>query len=80
MYIFYFGKQNFICTGGDITDGYMYNNELPVGLTMAFAENAEAFNAFLRLSQNEQQQIITRAYAVQSSAEMKAIIKGLQSK
>lgn len=57
----------------------MYN-ELPIGLTMAFAENAEAFNAFSRLDEKERQQIITRAYAVQSSAEMKAILKGLEGR
>ncbi len=57
----------------------MYN-ELPIGLTMAFAEHPEALNAFSRLSEKEQQQIIIRAYAVQSSAEMKAIIKGLEGR
>ena len=54
--------------------------EIPVGLSMALAENTAAFKSFSMLSPAEQDNIIARASTVQSRGEMRSIIKELESR
>lgn len=54
--------------------------DIPVGLSMALAENAAAFKSFSLLSPEEQDNVIARASTVQSRSEMRSIIKELESR
>ena len=54
--------------------------DIPVGLSMALAENRDAFKSFSLLSPAEQDNIIARASTVQSRGEMRSIIKELESR
>lgn len=53
--------------------------ELPQGFSMALARNIPAMNAFTRLSGQEQQQIVDRAFSAGSKQEMQSLVGSLIS-
>lgn len=53
------------------------NDEIPVGLSMAFAENLRAMERFSNLDEQGRQDVIERARHAGSKQEMKSIVSGL---
>ena len=54
--------------------------ELPIGFGFALAQNPEAMQAFARLSEVEQNEIVQRAHTVSSRNEMHALVNALSSR
>lgn len=52
--------------------------EMPIGLTMAFAENLKAFEHFSSLDHAQRQQIIEGARQVRSRQEMREYVNKVQ--
>jgi len=52
-------------------------SEMPIGLTMAFAENTEAMRRFASMSEAERRGVLARARSVQSKEEMRAFVQSL---
>lgn len=46
--------------------------DVPIGLKMALAENPEALNYFVSLSDEQKQQIIEQTHKIHSRSEMQA--------
>ncbi len=55
------------------------NDEIPVGLSMALAENLHAMERFSNMNETEQQDFISRSRAVGSKQEMRSLVAGLDS-
>lgn len=55
------------------------NDEIPVGLSMALAENLHAMERFSNLSEPERQDFINRSRSVSSKQEMRSLVSGLNS-
>ena len=55
------------------------NDEIPVGLSMALAENLRAMERFGNMGEQEQQNFIKRCKSVQSKQEMRSLVSGLDS-
>ncbi|MBQ8208829.1 MAG: hypothetical protein IJZ89_08870 [Clostridia bacterium] len=53
--------------------------ELPVGFSMALAQNPEAMQKFAMLSEDKKQQIIAGTHSVRSKEEMHRYVNGLVS-
>ena len=53
--------------------------ELPQGFSMALAKNLDAMNHFTKLSRQEQQQIVDRAFSARSKQEMQSLVSSLVS-
>lgn len=53
------------------------NDEIPVGLSMAFAENLRAMERFSNMDDEKRQEIIQRARCAGSKQEMRSIVAGL---
>ena len=53
------------------------SGELPVGLTMALAQNGPAMSAFAGLDQMAREEIIARARSAKSRAEMRSIVDSI---
>ena len=53
------------------------NDEIPVGLSMAFAENLHAMERFSRMTETEQREFIGRSRLVQSKQEMRSLVSDL---
>ena len=53
------------------------NDEIPVGLSMAFAENLRAMERFSNLDEQGRQDVIERARHAGSKQEMQSIVSGL---
>lgn len=51
--------------------------EIPMGFGMALAQNARALEAFSRLSDLQQQQIIDGTHEIESKQQMKAYVQQL---
>ena len=51
--------------------------EIPMGFGMALAQNAQALEAFSRLSDLEQQQIIDGTHEIESKQQMKNYVQQL---
>lgn len=51
--------------------------EIPMGFGMALAQNAQALEAFSRLSDLEQQKIIDGTHDIQSKQQMRAYVQAL---
>ena len=49
--------------------------ELPVGFSMALAQRPGALERFGNLDQTEKQMMVSRAYAVDSEQEMRALVE-----
>lgn len=59
--------------------GILNNNEIPVGLSMALAENLHAMEKFSNMAESEKQEFIRRSRAVSSKQEMRSLVSGLDS-
>lgn len=55
------------------------NNEIPVGLSMALAENLHAMERFGHMSDAERQDFISRCRNVGSKQEMRSLVSSLNS-
>lgn len=55
----------------------MSQSEIPMGLSMALAQNLNAMNRFSSLPREEQQRIIDHTHAIRSKAEMQAYVQSL---
>lgn len=55
------------------------NDEIPVGLSMALAENLHAMERFSNMNEQEKQDFINRSKAVNSKQEMRSLVSGLDS-
>ncbi|MDE6761007.1 MAG: hypothetical protein K2J90_10070 [Lachnospiraceae bacterium] len=55
------------------------NDEIPVGLSMALAENLHAMERFSNMDESEKQEFIRRSRAVSSKQEMRSLVSGLDS-
>lgn len=54
------------------------NDEIPVGLSMALAENLRAMERFSNMNEQEKQEFISRSRAVGSKQEMRNLVSGLK--
>jgi hypothetical protein len=52
-------------------------SEMPIGLGMAFAENADAMHRYANMSDAERQAVIDRAHNIKSREEMHAYVRSL---
>lgn len=59
--------------------GILNNDEIPVGLSMALAENLHAMEKFSNMAESEKQEFIRRSRAVSSKQEMRSLVSGLDS-
>ena len=55
----------------------MDKNELPLGFGFALAQNPDAMKSFANLSESEQSELLRKARAVSSKAELQALVSGL---
>lgn len=55
------------------------NDEIPVGLSMALAENLRAMERFGNMGEQERQNFISQCKTVQSKQEMRSLVSGLES-
>lgn len=51
------------------------DNQIPLGLGMAFAQNMPAMEYFAALNETQKQNIIDRAHNVQSKKEMRELVR-----
>lgn len=57
----------------------MNKTELPVGFSMALAQNPEAMQKFASLSEDKKQEIVEGAHAVSSKKEMHRYVENIKS-
>ncbi len=57
----------------------MEHNEMPIGFSMALAQNPEAMQKFAMLSEKEKQEIIAGTHRVQSKEEMHRYVNRILS-
>ena len=55
------------------------NDEIPVGLSMALAENLHAMERFSNMNETERQDFINRSRNVGSKQEMRGLVSSLDS-
>ena len=55
------------------------NDEIPVGLSMALAENLHAMERFGNLNEQQQQDFIQQSRNVGSKQEMRNLVSGLET-
>lgn len=53
------------------------NDEIPLGLGMALAQNMDAMRVFSSLSESSRQSVIDRSRQVNSKQEMEHLVSGL---
>lgn len=53
------------------------NDEIPLGLDMALAQNMDAMRVFSSLSESSRQNVIDRSRQVNSKQEMEHLVSGL---
>lgn len=86
LHILFIGKAvknslNYV-TAGDGMEEHMSvlnNDEIPVGLSMALAENLRAMERFSNMNEQERQEFISRSRSVGSKQEMRSLVSGLDS-
>ncbi len=54
--------------------------DMPLGLSMALASNISSFNAFLKLSDREQDEIIEKARNVKTKRELQMLVNSISLK
>lgn len=54
------------------------DKKIPIGLGMALAENMQSLQIFAGMSNAMQQEVINRTHEMNSSADMKQFVNGLQ--
>lgn len=59
--------------------GILNNDEIPVGLSMALAENLHAMERFSNMEETERQEFINRSRNAGSKQEMKNLVADLDS-
>ncbi len=57
----------------------MKRDEMPIGLSMALAQNPEAMRKFAELSEDKKQQIINGTHSVKSKQEMHEYVNKLNN-
>ncbi len=57
----------------------MERNEMPVGFSMALAQNPEAMQRFAMLSEEKKQEIIAGTHKIQSNEEMHRYVSNIFS-
>ena len=57
----------------------MNKQDLPLGFCFALAQNPDAMQYFSRLSDADQSEILKKAHAVSSKAEMHELVSGLSA-
>lgn len=55
----------------------MENNEMPLGLGMALAQNPEAMQKFSSLAENKKREIINGTHSVSSKEEMRQYVNNI---
>jgi hypothetical protein len=55
------------------------NTEIPMGLSMALAQNLNALNRFASFDKEKQQQIIEHTHQIQSKEEMQQYVSTIAS-
>lgn len=55
------------------------NDEIPVGLSMALAENLHAMERFSNMAEGEREEFISRSRRVNSKQEMRNLVSDLDS-
>ncbi len=55
------------------------NDEIPVGLSMALAENLYAMEKFSNMNERDKQEFINRSRNVNSKQEMRSLVSGLNN-
>lgn len=55
------------------------NDEIPVGLSMALAENLHAMERFGNLNEQQRQDFIQQSRSVGSKQEMRSLVSGLET-
>ena len=56
---------------------YSHGQDIPLGLSMAMAQNPQALDYFAGLSPEQRQEIIDDAHGIRTKAEMKQLVDGL---
>ena len=59
---------------------HLLQEELPLGFSMALAENLDALDAFSRLSNEEKKKIVADCGSVRSKQEMRAYVDSLRTR
>ena len=54
------------------------NDEIPVGLSMALAENLHAMEKFGRMTESEQKEFISRSRNAESKQEIRNLVSDLE--
>lgn len=57
----------------------MENNELPLGFSLALAQNAEAMEKFASFPDDKKQEIINGTHAISSKSEMRRYVDRIAS-
>lgn len=55
------------------------NDEIPVGLSMALAENLHAMERFGNMNESQRQDFIQQSRSVGSKQEMRSLVSGLET-
>ena len=58
---------------------HVNGSQLPMGLSMALAQNMDAMTKFAGMSKAQQQEIINQTHSVQSKKEMQSLVQGIVS-
>lgn len=53
------------------------NDNIPVGLALAFTQNIRAMNQFYNMTEKEKEQLINRAKALKSDQEMQSLLQSM---
>ncbi|MBR2024233.1 MAG: hypothetical protein IKA02_00320 [Clostridia bacterium] len=62
-----------------LNDKYNSGGSLPIGFSMALAHNLTAFNAFLSMNDDKQDEIIEKARNTKTGREMQLLVDSLPS-
>lgn len=59
--------------------GDMYNDGMPLGLSMSLARNFAAYTRFSQLSDSERAKLIERTHGIRSSDEMRRFVDNYEN-
>lgn len=57
----------------------LIGGEIPLGLSMALAQNTSAMNYFGQLSKQQQQNVIAKTKSISSKKEMRSFVNEIQN-
>ena len=72
------GNRNSFGTFTEDNDQYAFKN-LPMGLSMAFTQNAAAMTAFENMDEQKKKEVIAKASRVSSKKEMFELVQGIST-